>query len=105
MTSKKKTNVFELNKKNYKKITEESKKNELDNIPKNQRILTRKDIKYLKITFIYVFIYYFNLILFVAFYILLLILWTKYFTEKNQLFILNQKNNRLKASLYRAINS
>ena len=105
LASKNKNHPAEGNKRNYKKIIEEeNKKNELDHIPKNQRILTRKDIKSLDITFIFIFMYYFNLALVLALYVLLLILWSNYFSKKNQLFILNQKNIILEGSLYRAIN-
>ena len=44
---KNKNNANELNKKGLKKFTNniENKKNEMDNIPKNQRIVTKKDIR------------------------------------------------------------
>ena len=105
LTSKNKNKTSETNKKNYKKIIEENKKSELDNIPKDQRIISRSDVKALGITFRFVFIYYFNLIIVLASFIFLLILWTDYFTKKNQLFILNQKNINLEMTLYKAINS
>ena len=105
LTQKNKNKASVKKKKNYKEIIDENKKNELDDIPKNQRILTRKDIKNLNITFIYEFIYFFNFAIILAIYILLLILWINYFKDKNKLFVLNQKNIKLESSLYRAINS
>ena len=104
LTSKNKNNAIDMNKKNYKKIIEEDKKNELDNVPKNQRIITRKDVKSLGITFIFIFMYYFNLVAVLGFYVLLVVLWTNYFNQKDNLFSLINKNCRLETGIYRALN-
>ena len=97
-------NTSEMNKKNYKKI-EENKKNELDDIPKNQRIVTKKDVKSLGITSIYIIVYYTNLILILALFILLLLLWIDYFNNKRiNLFKLFEKNNSVESIVYKAIN-
>ena len=97
-------NSSETYKKNYKKIDEE-KKNELDNVPKNQRIIKRQDIKILGITFKFTFLYYFSLITLLSFYITLIILWKQFFYVQNDLFVLFSKNNLMESTLYRAINS
>ena len=73
ITSKNKNNASDMNKKNYKKIIEEDKKNELDNVPKNQQIINRKDVKSLGITFIFIFMYYFNVVGVLGFYVMLVI--------------------------------
>ena len=104
LSSKNKKKNTEMNKKNYKKIVEDNKKNELDDIPKNQRIMTSKDIKTLGITFIYEFIYYLNFVIFVTSFITLLIIWTNYFSKKSNLYSLIQKNISLELSIYRGIN-
>ena len=104
LTTKNKNNVADANKKNYKKLINDNKKNELDNIPKNERIMTKKDIIALGITSLYRFIFYFNFFIIVIFYILLLLIWTNYFTKKDNLSTLILKNILLESSIYRAIN-
>ena len=101
--STKNKNISE-NKKNYKKI-EENKKNELDDVPKNQRIINRKDVKSLRITFIYIFIYYVVIFVIIVLYIILLILWINYFKNKGHVFKLFEKNYLLEAIVYRSINT
>jgi hypothetical protein len=104
LTSKNKNNAIDMNKKNYKKIIEENKKNELDNVPKNQRIINRKDVKSLGITFIFIFMYYFNVVGVVGFYVMLVIMWSNYFTNKGNIFNLINKNCRIETGIYRALN-
>ena len=104
LTNKNKTNAIDANKKNYKKLIDNNKKNELDNIPKNERIMTKKDVIALGITFLYRFTYYFNFFIFVAAYVILLAFWTNYFTQKKNLYELIQKNILIESSIYRAIN-
>ena len=84
LTNKNKTNAIDANKKNYKKLIDNNKKNEFDNIPKNEKIMTKKDVIALGITFIYRFTYYFNFFIFVVSYVTLLVFWTNYFTEKKK---------------------
>ena len=105
LTLKNKNNAIDANKKNYVKIIENDKKNELDNIPNNQSIINRTDVRSLGITFIYIFVFYFVSVVILVFYILLIVLWTDYFTKKSKLSTLNKKNNKLEMALYRAINS
>ena len=105
LNAKNKNNSNEMNKKNYKKIMNENEKNELDNIPKNQRIISVKEVKSLGLTFIYVFMYYVNLFFVLFFYVLLLLLWIKYFNLKNNLFYLMSKNRLIESSTYRVINA
>ena len=105
LNSKNKNNSSETNKKNYKKMSNDDKKNELDNIPKNQRIIQRKDVKSLGLTFIYIFMYYFVLFFVVGSFIVLLLLWINYFNKKDDLFFLLKKNRIIESSTYRAINA
>ena len=104
LSSKNKSNAINNNKKNYKK-TEENKNNEIDNVPKNHKIVMRTDVKYFGITSIYRFIFYFNLILILGLYILLIIQWKDYFNKRVKLSSLNQKNTQLEMTLYKAINA
>jgi hypothetical protein len=95
---------MEMNKKNYKKIIEDNKKNELDNVPKNQKIITKKDVKFLGITSIYYFMYYITTIMLISLYVLVFFIWNDYFSKKTNLFSLITKNNHLETSIYKAIN-
>ena len=101
LNSKNKNKSNEMNKKNYKKILEE---NELDHVPKNQRILTRNNVAKLNITFKYIFsffaIFTFVLVTFIA----LIIYWKRYFNIKKNLFIFFGKNGSIDTSLIKAIN-
>ena len=103
LSSRNKNNAINSNKKNYKR-TIEDKKNEIDNVPKNHKIVMRTDIKSFGITSKYGFIYYFNLILIIGLYILLIIQWKDYFKKRDKLSTLNQKNTQLEMTLYKAIN-
>ena len=104
LTTKNKSNTADANKKGYKKLINDNKKNELDDIPKNEKIMTKKEVLDLGITFIYRFVYYFNFFIFLIFYVLLLVIWTNYFTQKKHLYELLQKNIMIESSIYRAIN-
>ena len=104
LTNKNKSNAVDANKKNYKKLIDDNKKNELDNIPKNERIMTKKDVIALGITFLYRFTYYLNFVIFILAYATLLFFWTDYFTQKTNLYELIQKNILIESSIYRAIN-
>ena len=104
LTNKNKTNAVDANKKNYKKMLDDNKKNELDNIPKNERIMTKNDVIALGITFLYRFTFYFNFGIFVVSYIFFLVFWTDYFNQKKNLYELIQKNILIESSIYRAIN-
>ena len=102
---KNKNNPNEINKKGYKKISNiENKKNEMDNIPKNQRIVTIKDIRNLGLTYYYLISFYIILFLFIGSYIYLTIFWVKYFSLSDNLYFLIYKNSALESSLYKAIN-
>ena len=103
--NKNKNNVNVMNKKNYKKIMDENKKNELDDIPKNQRIMSKEEVKDLGITYKYKLVYFISLIVFIVSYILLLYIWMTYFSQKSNLYTLIQKNISLEMSIYRAINA
>ena len=106
LTSKNKANnAIEINKKSYKKTLNENKTNELDNIPKNQRIITRKDIRNLGITSIFIFMFLLNLFLILVLYVLLIIIWNNFFSKKENLFSLINKTRQIEITIYRAMNS
>ena len=101
LNSKNKNKANEINKKNYKKILEE---NELDHVPKIQRILTKNNIAKLNITFKYIFSFLIIFIFSFAIFIAIIIYWYGYFNIRKNLFIFFGKNASLETSLYRAIN-
>ena len=104
LNTKNKIEAMEMAKKSMRKTTdEENKKNELFNIPKNQRIVSKKDFKKLNIDNKYLIIFYIFLIIILMLYTYLLIIWIKYFNIKNNLFTLIEKNNNVETTVYRAI--
>ena len=105
LTTKYKKISKDTNKKNYKKLMDENKKNELDDIPKNQRIISKRDVKSLGITFKFIAVYNFIIVIIILIYIILLIFWYDYFSKKSNLYALIGKNNKLETSLYRALNA
>ena len=97
-------NSNENNQKKYKNYLDKDKKNELDNVPKNQRIVNKDDIKRLGISFVFICIFYFYLLLCIVLFIILMILWSNYFSKRKNLYKLIEKNLTLESSLYNAIN-
>jgi cytochrome b subunit of formate dehydrogenase len=97
-------NSNEMNQKKYKSYDSKDKKNELDNVPKNQRIVNKEDIKRLGITFVFKSLYYFYFLFCFALFVVLIILWLNYFSKNYNLYTLIQKNLILESSLYRSIN-
>ena len=93
----------DINKKKFKN-SEENKKNELDNIPKNQRIFSKKDLRNLGITFIFLFFLYIYFIFCIYAFCVFIIFWYNAIAEKNTYYDLMEKNIDLEYSLYRAIN-
>ena len=103
--TKNKWNINDMIKKKYKKINIDNKKKELENIPKNQRIISIKDVKSLGITYKFKIIYFFALFLILVLYATLLYIWINYFSKKKNLYNLMIKNMSLELSTYRAINA
>ena len=97
-------NSNENSQKKYKNYFDKDKKNELDNVPKNQRIVNKGDVDRLGITFIYICFVYFYLLFCIVLFVILIILWLNYFSKKKNLYTLIEKNLTLETSLYRAIN-
>ena len=103
LTEQNKNNANDMYKKSYKKISNnENKKNEMDNIPKNQRIVNRNDIRNLYITFKYLLSIFITLLLIISSYIVLMITWEKYFLVNTNLYSLIKKNLSVEASLYKS---
>ena len=104
LTEQNKNNANDMYKKSYKKISNnENKKNEMDNIPKNQRIVNRNDIRNLYITFKYLLSIFITLLLLIGSFAALMIIWKNYFLVKTNLYSLIKKNLSVEASLYKSI--
>ena len=103
LNSKIKNNAIDINKKKFKN-SEENKKNELDNVPKNQRIFSKKDARNLGITFIFLLLLYIYIIACLYAFCVSIIFWYNAISEKNIFYDLIEKNIDLEYSLYRAIN-
>ena len=80
------------------------KDNELENIPKHQIVLTKKDVKYLKVNVKYRYIYYFNILLILCISSMFIILFSKYFSRKKNIYNIMDKNTSVEVVIYRAIN-
>ena len=105
LTAKNKTEALEMAKRGYRKNSEEdNKKNDKYNIPKNQRIINRKEIRKLNIVSKYLIIFYIILLVTIILYSYLLTLWLNYFETKDNLYTLIENNCFLETSIYRAIN-
>ena len=105
LTAKNKNEAMEMGKRGYRKnIEEENKKNEMYNVPKNQRIINKNEIKNLKIVSKYLIIFYISVMVAILIFIVLNIIWMRFFNTKQNLFSLIDKNCHLESSLYRAIN-
>ena len=98
------TKKIYINKNDCKKVLNKDETNDLDNIPKHHQIITRKDIKVLKINFIFMLIYNCNLLLIIGFYSLIIVLYSKYFKRKTNLYNIIDKNTSIEIVVYRAIN-
>ena len=94
LNSKNKKNVNDINK-NKNKNSEENKKNELDNVPKNQRIFSKKDVRSLGITFIFFLILYAYILVILYLFFVLIIFWYNTNAERNIFYILIEKNLNL----------
>ena len=100
-----KNQISYTKKKEYKKIIEEEKnKDELDTVPKNQKVFRRRDIR--KLNIMYYYLFFLILICFCIFviYIIILYIWINYSKVKTNLYSLINKNLELEISLYKAIN-
>ena len=105
LSVKNKNNINEMNKKGYRKISfNENKKSEMDNIPKNQRIITKKEISKLHITSKYFVFLILILISFLGSYAGMMIMWYKQISRQKSLCLIIYKDFSLESSLYSAIN-
>ena len=104
-TQNKNINMSDINKKGYKKISNfENKKNEMDNIPKNQIIITKKNIRNLHIITYYLISFILILTSFLGSYGGMVYMWKKHSSRTLNLNALIEKDFALEYSLYKAIN-
>ena len=104
LSIKNKKNLYETNKKNLKNI-DKDKDNELENVPKHQRIINRSNVRSLGISSIFTLIFYINILLVFGIFFTLMFLWINFFTKKRNLSNLIEKNNIIENSIYQSINS
>ena len=105
ITKKNKNEAMLMAKRTYKKFSEEeNKKKELFNVPKNQQIINKKEIRSFKFIKNYLYIFYIILIITIIICFYLNILWNDYFTKKKNLYVLMEKNSNIETSIYRSIN-
>ena len=103
LNTKNKNNMNNMNK-NRKVSSIENKKREIDDIPKNQRIVEKKDLKELKI----INNYFLSLIILIIYFLgsfgFMIYLWIIHFNRNDNIFSFIHKNIFLESGLYSAIN-
>ena len=105
LTAQNKSNANAAYKKNTKKISEsDNKKSEMDNIPKNQKIVNRRGLRSLHTSNKYIFMIILSFLLLVGSFITLIFLWKNYFIINTNLYSLIKKNLSVEASLYKSMN-
>ena len=101
-----KININNMSKQDYKKLLEEEfKKDELDTVPKNQRIYKTKDLRKLYIMYYYCLFFAIICLYVLIIYFIILYIWINYSRVKTNLYSIVSKNLDLEISLYKAINS
>ena len=105
LTAQNKSNANAAYKKNTKKISEaDNKKSEMDNIPKNQKIVNRRGLRSLHTSNKYIFMIILSFLLLVGSFTTLIFLWKNYFIINTNLYSLIKKNLSVEASLYKSMN-
>ena len=105
LTAQNKSNANASYKKNTKKISDvDNKKSEMDNIPKNQRIVNRMGLRSLHISNKYIFLIILSFLLLVGSFTTLIILWKNFFQINTNVYSLIKKNLSVEASLYKSMN-
>ena len=100
-----KKNISNTYKKDNKKNSEkDDKEDELDNVPMNQRIFTKYDIRKLNIMHYYFLFFIFLCLCIIIMYIIIILTWINYSKVKDNLYSLISKNLESEVSVYEAIN-
>ena len=100
-----KKNISNTYKKDNKKNSEkDDKEDELDNVPMNQRIFTKYDIRKLNIMYYYFLFFIFLCLCILIMYIIIILTWINYSKVKDNLYSLISKNLESEVSVYEAIN-
>ena len=103
LINKNKTALMESNKKNLNRKSTELKKG-MDKIPKDQQIISRKDIDKLKINNKYEYVLFLMVAIILIIWSVFLYLWIDYFSMKTKLFNIINKNARVENACYEAFN-
>ena len=105
LSNKKRNLLFDTYKKGNKKSTIYKKiRNILDDVPEHLKIIKKRDINNLYITYNYYLLYIFLCIFVIVSYIPLFLMWEKYYLIKDNLYSLLKKDTELEISFYKAIN-
>jgi hypothetical protein len=95
--------MMDSNKKSLIKMNSDSNKG-MEEIPKEQQIISRKDIDKLKINSKYEYVLFLMLAVILIIYLTFLFLWVDYFSLKTKLFNIIDKNARVENACYEAFN-
>ena len=97
-------NQFLINKKNFNKRNSLEEEKDVNDIPKNQQMITIKDINRLDISNKYHIILIILVVIIIIIYACFLFMWIEYFSKREKLFNIITKNAKLEASCYEAVN-
>ena len=104
LINKNKNAILNNNKKNINKKNSLEEENDIDNIPKNQQMISIKDIKKLDISNKYQIILLILVIIITIIYVCFLFMWLEFFSKRGNLFSIITKNAKLQTSCYEAVN-
>ena len=104
LSSKKKNKIYELNKGKQNMPKKNNVKEIFISMPKHLKIINKKHITDLHITFKYYLLFLIIIICVVISYIILFFMWNRYYTIKDNLYSLLKKDSELEISFYKAMN-
>ena len=104
LSSKKKNKIYELQKGKQNMPKKNNVKEIFISMPKHLKIINKKHITDLHITFKYYLLFLIIIICVVISYIILFFMWNRYYTIKDNLYSLLKKDSELEISFYKAMN-
>ena len=104
LSSKKKKLNYDLNKERQIKSEKNKMKDIFITMPKHLKVITKKHITDLHITFYYYLIFLIIIIFVVISYIILFFMWKRYYSIKDNIYSLLKKDSELEISFYKAMN-
>ena len=104
LINKNKSALINSNKKNINKKNTQEEEHDIDEVPKNQQLISIKDVDRLNINNKYQIILLILVIIIIIIYLVFLYMWFEYFSKRANLFNIITKNAKLEESCYEAVN-